>query len=139
MKVSEIMNRKAEWVGPDVSIADVAKIMRDKNIGSLPVGENDRLIGMVTDRDIACRAVADGLDPRKTTARQVMSKTIAYCFDDQPVDEAVHVMEEKHIRRLAVLNRKKRLIGILSLDDVAVGGSHDLSGEALSLVAPRAH
>lgn len=138
MKVSEIMTPNAQWVGPDVSIQDLAEKMRKDDIGSLPVGENDRLIGMVTDRDIVCRAVAKGVDPAKTTARQVMSKTITYCFDDQDVDDAAHVMEQKHIRRLAVLNRKKRLVGILSLDDVATHCSHDLSGEVLAAVSSRA-
>jgi len=139
MKVNEVMTRKAEWVSPDASIAEVAKMMRDENIGSLPVGENDRLIGMITDRDIACRAVAEGLDPAKTTARRVMSKTISYCFDDQEIDDAAHLMEQKHVRRLAVLNREKRLVGILSLDDLARCCSHDLSGEVLAAVSARAH
>ena len=139
MKVSEIVTRQAEWMGPDVSISEVAKLMRDKNIGSMLVGENDRLIGMITDRDITCRAVAEGLNPATTTARQVMSKAITYCFDDQPVDEAAQLMEKKHIRRLAVLNRKKRLVGVLSLDDVARTCSHDLSGEVLAAVSARAH
>ncbi len=137
-KISDIMTRKAEWVSPDTTIFEVARRLRDENIGSMPVGENDRLIGMITDRDIACRAVAEGLDPAKTSVRQVMSKTIAYCFDDQDVSDAAHMMEQKHIRRLAVLNRKKRLVGILSLDDLACC-SHDLSGEVLEAVSARAH
>lgn len=139
MKVSEIMTRNAEWVGPETTIWDVAQKMRDEKIGSLPVGENDRLIGMVTDRDIVCRAVAEGLDPSKTTARQVMSETITYCFEDQEADDAAHVMEQKHIRRLAVLNRDKRLVGILSVDDLATRGSHELSGEVLAATSPRSN
>jgi len=139
MKVNEVMSRDAEWESPDTTICDVAKKMRDMNIGSMPVGENDRLVGMVTDRDIVCRAVGEGLDPAKTTVRQIMTKTIAYCFDDQEVDDAAHLMEQKHIRRLAVLNRKKRLVGILSLDDMARKCSHDLSGEILAAVSARAH
>ena len=139
MRVNEIMSRKAEWVSPTETIRSVAKKMRDGNIGSMPVGENDRLIGMITDRDIACRAVADGLDPEKTEARKVMSKTITYCFDDQEVGDAAHLMEQKQVRRLAVLNRKKRLVGILSLDDLAARCSHDLSGEVLAAVSTRAH
>lgn len=137
MKVSEVMTPKAEWVGPETTIRDLADKMRELDIGSLPIGENDRLIGMVTDRDIVCRAVAKGLDPAKATARDVMSKTITYCFDDQDVDDAAHVMEQKHIRRLAVLNRNKRLVGILSLDDLATHCSHDLSGEVLEAVSTR--
>lgn len=139
MKVNEVMTRKAEWVSPDTTIRDIAKKMRDKNIGSMPVGENDRLIGMITDRDITCRAVADGVDPAKTKVREIMSKTISYCFDDQEVADAAELMEQKHIRRLAVLNRKKRLVGILSLDDLAQSCTHDLSGEVLAAVSTRAH
>jgi CBS domain-containing protein len=139
MKIHEIMTREAEWISPDATLREVAQRMRDKNFGSLPVGENDRLIGMITDRDICCRAVADGLDPATTPVRKVMSKTITYCFDDQEADDAAHLMEQKHIRRLAVLNRKKRLVGILSLDDLALRCSHDLSGEVLAAVSARAH
>ena len=139
MKVSEVMTREAEWVNPDLSIAEAARKMRDLNIGAIPVGENDRLVGMLTDRDIACRVVAEGLDPKAATVRQGMSKTIAYCFDDQEIDDAAHLMEDKHIRRLAVLNRKKRLVGLLSLTDIAQHCSHDLSGEVLAAVSTRAH
>ena len=138
MKVSEIMTPKAQWVGPDTSVQEIAAKMRDENFGSLPIGENDRLIGMVTDRDIVCRAVAEGRDPAKTKARDVMSKHITYCFDDQEADDAAHIMEQKHIRRLAVLNRDKRLVGILSVDDLASRGSHELSGEVLAATTPRA-
>jgi CBS domain-containing protein len=102
MQVKDIMTPKVELVGPELTIQEAAKIMRDGNIGSLPVGEDDRLIGMVTDRDITCRAVADGSDPAKTKIRDIVSKKITYCFDDQDVADAAHLMEEKHIRRLAV-------------------------------------
>jgi CBS domain-containing protein len=136
MQVKDIMTPKVELVGPELTIQEAAKIMRDGNIGSLPVGEDDRLIGMVTDRDITCRAVADGSDPAKTKIRDIVSKKITYCFDDQDVADAAHLMEEKHIRRLAVLNRKKRLVGFLSVDDIT-RCSHDLAGEVLEAVSHR--
>lgn len=137
MKVSEVMSPKAEWVPPGTTLRDVAQKMRDNDMGSVMVGENDRLTGMVTDRDIAIRAVAEGLDPGKATAGDVMTKAITYCFDDQEIEDAAKVMEQKHIRRLAVLNRDKRLVGFLSLDDLAACCSHDLCGEVLEAVSPR--
>jgi CBS domain-containing protein len=136
MRVKDIMTPKVELVSPDVTIQEAAKIMRDENIGSLPVGENDRLIGMVTDRDITCRAVAEGSDPAKTKIRDIVSKKITYCFDDQDVADAARLMEGKHIRRLAVLNREKRMVGFLSVDDIT-RCSHDLAGEVLEAVSQR--
>ena len=131
MKVSEVMTPEAHWVSPEITIKEAAQKMRDKNIGALPVGENDRLIGLVTDRDICCRSVAEGHDPSKAKVREVMSKTISYCFDDQDVKDAAHMMEDKHIRRLAVLNRKKRIVGVLSVADLAKHGQTALAGEVL--------
>lgn len=136
MLVKEVMNPKAEWVGPETFLADAAKTMRDKDIGCLPVWENEKLIGMVTDRDIICRLVADGRDPARTPVREVMSKEIAYCFDDQEVSDAAHVMEDKHIRRLPVLDRGEHIVGMLSVDDLAITFK-ELSGEVLAATAKR--
>lgn len=139
MLVKEIMSPKAEWVGPDLTLQECARKMRDLDIGCLPVGENDRLIGMITDRDLACRAVAEGRDAATTTVREVMSKGITWCFDDQEVGDAAQLMEKKHIRRLPVINRDKRMVGIVSLDDFATHCPHELSGGVLEAVAPRHH
>ena len=136
MRVKEIMTPDLELASPDLTIQDAAKIMRDRNVGSLPVGVNGELAGMVTDRDITCRATAAGWDPAKTKIRDIVSKTITYCFDDQNVADAARLMEKGHIRRLAVLNRKKRMVGLLSVDDVA-RCSHDLAGEILEAVSER--
>src|SRR5688572_13508880 len=118
MKVHEIMTAHARCVAPDNTLVEAAGLMRHLDIGAVPVCDNDRLAGMVTDRDIAVRAVADGRDPNSTSVRDVMSQGIIYIFADQEVEEAVRLMEEKQVRRLPVLNREKRLVGIIALGDI---------------------
>jgi len=135
--VKEIMSKNVTWVGPDLSLQDAAKKMRELDIGCLPVGKDDRLIGMITDRDIACRAVADGDDPAKTMIAEAMSKGVTYCFEDQDVSEAAHLMEQKQIHRLPVLNRQKRMVGMLSLGDIGLHAPHELTGEVVGAVARR--
>jgi CBS domain-containing protein len=122
MKILEIMTRNPELIDPDSSIRDAAKRMRDENIGALPVGENDRLIGMVTDRDIAVRGVAEDRTPATTTVRDVMSQKIFYCFEDDDVEDAARCMADNQVRRLPILNRDKRLTGIVALADIAQSG-----------------
>lgn len=138
MLVKEVMTAKVQSVAPDLSIQECARKMRDLNIGSLPVSEKGRVIGMITDRDICCRAVADGRDPTKAKAADIMSKDITWCFDDQDCADAAHLMEDKHIRRLAVLNRDKAPVGFLSVDDLA-RCSHDLAGSVLEASAKAMH
>ena len=133
-QVKDLMTAHAEWVGADAPVREVAKKMRDKGIGCLPVGENDRLIGMITDRDITCRAIADGLDLSKATARDVMSKGVTWCFEDQSDVEATKMMENKDIRHLPVLNRAKRIVGMLSFGDLALR-SKSLTKELLHMAA----
>ncbi len=133
MLVKDVMTRQPEWIGPETTLLDAAKKMHDKDIGSLLVGENDRIIGMVTDRDIACRGVAQDLNPAKTPVSKVMTEKIIWCFDDQAIEDAAHLMEDKKIRRLAVMNREKRMVGFLSVDDLA-HRAHALSGEVLDQV-----
>ncbi len=133
MLVKEVMTPKAEWVDPGTTLLEAAKRMRDKDIGSLLVGEHDKIIGMVTDRDIACRGVARNLNPANTPVRKVMSERIFWCFDDQEIENAAHLMENKKVRRLAVMNREKRMVGFLSVDDLA-HRAHALSGEVLDQV-----
>ena len=104
--------------------------------GPLPVCDNDRLAGLITDRDIAVRAVAEGCDPRTTTVKDVMTPDVVYCFEDQDVQEAAQLMREHQVRRLVVLNRDKRLVGIVSLGDLAVEtGDEKLSGRTLEHVS----
>jgi CBS domain-containing protein len=120
MMVRECMTKTVDLIHPNLTLTDAAKKMRDGDYGVLPVGEKDRLVGMITDRDIAIRAVAEGADPKNTPVREVMSTRVLYCYDDQTLDEVSKNMGDNQIRRLPVLNREKRLVGILSLGDVAL-------------------
>ncbi len=135
MHVREIMSKQVAWVGPEMPLREAAKKMRDDDVGCLPVGKDDRLVGMITDRDIACRAVAAGRSISKTTVGDAMSKGISFCFDDQDVKEAAQLMEKKQIHRLPVLNRNKRMVGILSIGDLALHVPHDLTGEVVEAVS----
>ncbi|MBI1188673.1 MAG: CBS domain-containing protein [Alphaproteobacteria bacterium] len=131
MKVRDAMTDTVQVASPDQSIQAAAQIMSDIDAGVLPVGENDRLVGMLTDRDIAVRAVALGKDPQ-TAVRDVMSDDVKYCFDDDDVTQVCGNMAEQQIRRLPVVDRDKRLVGILSLADVATTDGGQSSGRALS-------
>ncbi|WP_041318557.1 CBS domain-containing protein [Hyphomicrobium nitrativorans] len=139
MKVKDAMHKGAEWVSPDTPLTQVARKMKELDVGSIPVGENDRLVGMVTDRDIACRAVADGRDCDTITASEVMTDGIVFCRDMEDLDDALRIMEQKQIRRLPVINEQKRLVGMLSLGDVSQAAPHVLTGEVTAAVsAPNA-
>ena len=127
MQVQEIMNSKVHLADPNMTIRDAARRMRAENVGALPVGENDRLIGMVTDRDIVTRAIANERSPGNTTVREVMSERVHYCFENDDVQRAADVMAEHQVRRLPVLNRDKRLVGIIALADV--GRSHGTAAQ----------
>ena len=135
MKVSELMTPEVELVRPDDTLHTAAQMMADLDTGALPVSENDRLVGMITDRDITVRAVAKGRDPDKTTVRDAMSEHIRYCFDDDETEEVAQKMSQWHIRRLPVLNREKRLVGIVSLGDLAVDADAGEAGEVLERVS----
>src|SRR5437870_12663141 len=134
MKVKEVMTQRAEFVDPATSLMEAAQIMKNFNLGALPVGENDRLIGMVTDRDIVVRAVAEERSAGNTTVRQVMSQGICYCFENDDAEGAAQVMAKHQVRRLPVLNRDKRLVGVIALadlgrseDEAAQGALKDIS------------
>ncbi len=118
MQIQEIMSPTVHIADPNMTIRDAARQMRADNVGALPVGENDRLIGMVTDRDITVRAVAEGRSAGNTTVREVMSEGVCYCFEDDDVKEAAKLMAEHQVRRLPVLNRDKRLVGVVALADL---------------------
>src|SRR5207253_644283 len=119
-KVSEVMSRDVLVASPDDTIEKAARLMARMNCGALPVGENDRLVGMITDRDIALRAVAKGNPPDRCTVREIMSPRIKYVFEDETTDAVADSMSGLQVRRLPVLNRQKRLVGIVSLGDLAL-------------------
>lgn len=139
MKVKQAMHAGVAWVSPDTPAIELARLMREQDIGSLPVGENDRLIGMVTDRDIVCRCLAAGKDPNKATARDIMTKGVIYCRDTEDLDDATRIMESKRIRRLPVIDKGKRMVGMLSLGDISHAASRELCGEVLQAVSEHHH
>ena len=131
MLVSEAMTRDVRVANPDHTIQAAAKIMAEIDSGVLPVAENDQLVGMITDRDIAVRAVAKGKGP-DTRVREVMSPDVKYCFEDEPVSRVAQNMGDIQLRRLPVVNREKRLVGILSLGDLAQAEGSQPAGQALA-------
>lgn len=135
MKVKDAMHKHATWVTADTSVTAAAKLMRDQDIGAIPVGKNDRLVGMVTDRDIACRALGNGKDLSKLTVSHVMSKPIIYCRAGDNLERAAKLMEKKSVRRLPVIDENKRMVGMLSLGDISNKTSKALSGEVLKAVS----
>lgn len=135
MKLKEIMTRDVEVIHPDDSLQTAAQKMRDRDIGFLPVCDGDRLVGVVSDRDIIVRVIAEGMDPKAMIGRDLVTAPVIYCFEDQDVDEAARIMQENQIRRLVILNRDKRLVGVVSLGDLARNRPADRSGEVLQSVS----
>ena len=136
MQLKEIMTPGVEVISPEATIREAAEKMRHLDIGPLPVCDGDRLIGMLTDRDITVRAVAEGRNPVTTLVREVMTPDVVYGFDDQDIQDATRLMEQYQIRRLPVLNRTRRLVGMVALADLAVHpGNRPLAGEVLEQVS----
>jgi len=136
MELRDIMTRNVEVIGAGATLKEAAIKMKDLDVGLMPVCDGDRLKGMLTDRDITVRATARGYDPNKTKVSEVMSTDIAYCLEDQEIEEAVSLMEARQIRRLPILNQEKQLIGVVSLGDIAVHvGDRDLTGETLEEIS----
>jgi len=120
MKVKDAMHKGVDWVGPETPVAELAKLMCDHDIGAIPIGEDDKLIGMVTDRDTVCKGLAQAsFDARRTTAREVMTTGIHCCREDDDLAKAIRHMEELKVRRLPVINKSRRMIGMLSLGDIS--------------------
>ena len=139
-KVQVAMHKGVEWAGPDTPVIELAKLMRKHDIGAIPIGENDQLIGMVTDRDIVCKGLAeDNFDARRATARDVMTQGIHCCREDDNLANAIRHMEELRVRRLPVINKSKRMVGILSLGDVSYSASDDLLAECVKSVSAHHH
>ena len=133
MQICDMMTKNVKCTSPEASIVDAARQMKKLDVGSLPVcGPDNRLTGMITDRDIVIRAVADRRDLEETKVQDVMTPDIQFCMEDQPVEHAAKIMRERQIRRLVVLNRDRKLVGIISLGDLAVDTEdHELAGAAL--------
>ncbi len=135
MKISECMSRDVRTISPERSIREAAQVMATMDIGALPVGADDRLIGMITDRDIAVRAVAEGLDA-DTRISDVMTADIRYCFEDEDVKHIAENMGDNQVRRLPVLDRSKRLVGIVALGDLACSkAATAATGKALGAIS----
>jgi CBS domain-containing protein len=128
-QIKDVMSKNFKWMAPDSPVAEVAQQMRDMDCGFMPLAENDKMIGMVTDRDITIRAVAEGLDISNTPARDIMTAKTLYCYDDQDVEEVCNNMGEIQVRRLPVVNRDKRLVGIVSMGDLAQSASRPNIGQ----------
>ncbi|MBR0957774.1 CBS domain-containing protein [Bradyrhizobium forestalis] len=127
MKVKDVMHKGVDWVSPDTPITEIAKLMRGHDIGCIPIGEDDHLIGMVTDRDIVCKGLArKDFNAAGMTARDVMTEGIHCCREDDDLAKAVHHMETLKIRRLPVINKSKRMVGMISLGDVGQSATADL-------------
>jgi CBS domain-containing protein len=134
MRISDCMTQNVRIAGPDQTLRDAAQSMASLDAGVLPVAENDRLVGMITDRDIAVRGIGEGRGP-DAKIREVMSAEVRYCFDDEEVDDVLHNMGDLKVRRMPVLSRERRLVGIVSLGDLATNSEAAKAGEALGSIS----
>jgi len=138
MLIRDAMTKDVRMVSPEQTICDAARIMAECDLGSVPVADGDRLVGMVTDRDIAIRAVASGKSP-DTQVREIMSEDVKYCFEDDDIDSVARNMADVQLRRLVVLNADKRLVGIVALADIALCEGPKPAGEAVCGISEPAH
>lgn len=135
MKVRDVMHRGVNCADPDTPVRQVAEMMRDADVGAIPVREGGRLVGIITDRDITCRAVADGRDVDSLKAREVMTTGALCCSEDDDIDDAIELMERKKIRRLPVIDAQSQPVGMVSLGDISSRADEDDSGELLRAVS----
>jgi CBS domain-containing protein len=134
-KLADVMTRHVETVGPEASLREAAAKMADLDVGTIPVCDGGRLVGMLTDRDLAVRAVARGADPTSTRVNEIMTSAVRYAFEDEPVERAVDTMKRRRIRRLPIVDHERRLAGIVSLGDLAVDADREQAGDALQQVS----
>ena len=135
MKVKDMMHRGAEFVAPNATLQQIAKKMRDFDVGAIPVCDKGKPVGIVTDRDIAIRALAEGKDPAKAEAREVMSRNVVFCRDSEEAEDALRIMEDNQVRRLPVLDEEHKLIGMVSLGDISHALSQEMTGEVTRAVS----
>ena len=138
MLIKDAMSNHVEGITPNATVRECARKMEQFGVGALPVFEKGEVVGMVTDRDVCCRAIATAKDPEKTAARDIMTGNVASCFEDQDCAQAAQVMQDKHVRRVTVMNRAHAVVGVFSVDDLA-RYSHDLAGQVLEAAAPWPH
>lgn len=130
MKVKDVMHKGVDWVSPETPLTEIAKLMQAHDIGCIPIGENDQLIGMVTDRDIVCKGLArDGFNAAVKTARDVMTEGIHCCREDDDLAKAMHHMQTLKVRRLPVINKSKRMVGMISMGDVSQFATPELAAQ----------
>jgi CBS domain-containing protein len=134
MKISQCMTRQVRLGDPEMTLAEAARLMAECDSGALPIGENDRLVGMLTDRDIAIRGVAQGKGP-SDRVRDVMSREVRWCYEDDDVETALNSMSDEQIRRMPVLSRAKRLVGIISIGDLTSATAPDRCGETITAIS----
>jgi CBS domain-containing protein len=140
MKVKDAMHKGVDWVNPDTPITELAKLMREHDIGAIPIGENDQLVGMVTDRDIVCKGLAqNGFDASRAMARDVMTSGIHCCREDDDLAKAMQRMETLKVRRLPVIHKNKRMVGMLALGDVSTAAPNELVSECVKSVSAHHH
>jgi CBS domain-containing protein len=138
MLVKDVMSTRVETIAPTSNVRDCARKMDQVGVGLLPVADKGKLVGVVTDRDICCSVVARDRDPETVTVREIMTTDVASCLEEQDCTEAARLMEDKHVRRLPVVNRQQAMTGLISIDDLA-RCSHDLAGQVLEAAAPWPH
>ena len=138
MLVRDVMSTHLETISPSATVQECAKKMQQSGVGVLPVWQDGQPVGMVTDRDVCCRTIGAGKDPARTPVQAIMSGVMVSCLEDQDCKDAARLMKEKSVRRLMVVDRKRAIVGMLSVDDLA-RCSHDLAGEVLEVVAPWPH
>jgi CBS domain-containing protein len=139
MRVKDIMTKIVVTIPDETSVEDAARIMKSNGIGLLPIGDKHDITGVMTDRDVIIRVIAEGKNARQTRVSEVMTAPVLHCFDDEDIEEACLMMKDEHVRRLLVFDRKRDVVGVLSLDDVATRGRKDkLVGYALSGLAKSA-
>ena len=137
-KVRDIMSRDVHVVNPDDSVQDAAKQMRSHDVGFLPVCDGQRLVGTLTDRDIAIHVVAEGKDPRKTKVKDLAQHGVTWCYEDQSPDDAANMMKDKEVRRIMVIDRNsKQLVGVVSVGDLATKDSSKSSGSVMEKTGPK--
>jgi len=139
MEVRQIMSTNVECVAPGTTLNEAAARMKTRDIGFLPVCDNNRIVGTLTDRDVMLRAIAEDMDARKTKVKDIMTKEVFYCFDDQDVKEVAQNMSQQQVRRMIILNRDKKLVGVVSIGDVAkTDGEQKVSAETLRQISQAA-